>query len=879
MKNYNLTSETNTRLSFTSVFRFALIGMVSLFLSMNTNAQTHADMQMVFVGSTDTTADFDVVLTNDGTTALNFNAIVMRANNATVSTITTSGSTITVIALNNNTIPAWTNSNGTWPAITGNLSYFQTGGSFKLNHSTESTFFNSTNRPSLPANTPVNIGRFRFVVTGGTWIPNSQLGFSWFSNAGIVCSINGAPLDPVTSNLNTPSTISTGVSANQPLNVPTAGPNIAATDCGSTFNYLFYEYINAVPVVGATEYEFRISDLSGVIDTFNSGAIDSIRFSDFVGYAYNSTYSVDVRAKVAGVWSSFGSACNISMGAPTASILSQCGTTLGDITENIFATSVPLVNNYRFEVSQGGSVVGVIDRPFRFFSLSLLPGGPSYGTTYSIRVALFYNGVYTPYGSACSVTTPSLQTTQLTPAYCGVTLTTLSTNIFAVPITGATQYTFRLTNGANVQTFVSNIYLTSLNNFTLTYGTTYNVDVAVTMGGILGAYGSICTLTTPSLPTSQLTATYCGATLTTMSTNIFAVPITGATQYTFRVTNGANVQTHTSNIYLTSLNNFALTYGTTYNVDVAVTVGGVLGAYGTVCSLATPSLPTSQLTAAYFGATLTTMSTNIFAVPVTGATQYTFRVTNGANVQTYVSNIYLTSLNNFTLAYGTTYNVDVAVTIAGLLGAYGSVCTLTTPSSTTITTSMRANNCGITTSNLTQNIFSNGATGATHYKFRLTNGANVQEVETTNYFIGLFNYVLTNGTTYDVDISVKINGVYGVYGPVCTITTPEIATIAANDKPTIVYNDKSLNQKASIFDTKAYPNPYNTIIRLELTSDDATSPVSIKVFDATGRMIETRDVNLNNETSIDLGLDYESGVYQVHVIQNDNSDIVRIVKN
>ena len=136
MKNYNLTSETNTRLSFTSVFRFALIGMVSLFLSLNANSQAHADMQMVFVGSTATTADFDVVLTNDGTTTLNFHDMVMRANNNAPGTIATAGSVITVIALNNNPIPAWTVSGLTWPGMTGNLIYNQTYPSFKLNQGT-----------------------------------------------------------------------------------------------------------------------------------------------------------------------------------------------------------------------------------------------------------------------------------------------------------------------------------------------------------------------------------------------------------------------------------------------------------------------------------------------------------------------------------------------------------------------------------------------------------------------------------------------------------------------------------------------------------------------------------------------------------------------
>ena len=169
--------------------------------------------------------------------------------------------------------------------------------------------------------------------------------------------------------------------------------------------------------------------------------------------------------------------------------------------------------------------------------------------------------------------------------------------------------------------------------------------------------------------------------------------------------------------------------------------------------------------------------------------------------------------------------------------------------------------------------------GATAYRFRLTNGANVQTWVSSNYIAGLWHYTLTPGTTYDVDIAVEINGSFGPYGAVCTITTPGGASIVAvDDKPTTIANDKALSQDAFVFETKMYPNPFGDVIHLELNSDDKDAPVLIYIYDATGRMIESREMNLNIDTTMDLGLDYAKGVYQVHILQNERMETIRVVK-
>jgi hypothetical protein len=220
MKRNHTLFRKNSRSGFYTLAQTAALFMVALTLGNNLNAQEHVDINMVLIGSTSTTADFDIVLTNDGTTELKFNAIVIRANNAPISSITTPGSTISAIALNNNPDPAW-NINGTAPNIVSNMSYLQNGTAFKLNENTNSTSFIPTARPNLPAGVPVTIGRYRLVVNGGTWIPNSQLGFVWHSTAGVVCESDG-----VLTNFNNSNIRTLRVSAIQSLNVTSSDGNL-----------------------------------------------------------------------------------------------------------------------------------------------------------------------------------------------------------------------------------------------------------------------------------------------------------------------------------------------------------------------------------------------------------------------------------------------------------------------------------------------------------------------------------------------------------------------------------------------------------------------------------------------------------------------------
>jgi hypothetical protein len=282
--------------------------------------------------------------------------------------------------------------------------------------------------------------------------------------------------------------------------------------------------------------------------------------------------------------------------------------TLAALTTDITAITSPGAQMYRFEVSNGVALVGIYDISSATpnnFSLAKL-SGITYGTTYSIRVAIKTGGVWGSYGNAHNVNTPALsaatiQTTKITPTFCGATIATLDTKIAANVIQNASGYRFEITTGG-----VTTVYDSLTYNFTLfqtgvavAYGTTYSIRVAVKINGIYGNYGTSCTVTTPTLvannvPTTTIQPIFCGAVLAALNTKIGAVPVFGATKARYEVTIAGGLpvvyEVAASNFML-SQSGVAVLYNTNYSIRVAAFINGVWGNYGAACTVTTPAAP------------------------------------------------------------------------------------------------------------------------------------------------------------------------------------------------------------------------------------------------------------------------------------------------
>ena len=196
--------------------------------------------------------------------------------------------------------------------------------------------------------------------------------------------------------------------------------------------------------------------------------------------------------------------------------------------------------------------------------------------------------------------------------------------------------------------------------------------------------------------------------------------------------------------------------------------------------------PSSSLTPASCGATLTNLSNIIYAVQLSSTAQsgaiqgYRFRVTNGATVRIIDRLVSSFSLNQLPggATYATTYTVEVSVKSNGFFRAYGAPCTITTPAVPNATF-ISSPSCGSTLTNLFNSIFCQQAPGASGYRFRVRNGATLVGVvdRTINRFsltdLGISN--IEFGTTYTIDVLLAFGGNLrpeSEYGPTCTVTTP-----------------------------------------------------------------------------------------------------------
>ena len=138
-------------------------------------------MDMEWLGSTTNTADFQIRLTNTGTSVIKLNSLIIRGVHSPKLTT----GTITWKALNDNTIPEWLG----WPQKgTTNLPYIS--GQRKLNFSSATNIFTNETSPIIPTGSGVVVGTFR-VSTSTTWNPNTDFGFVWeMTTGGVVGYIN-----------------------------------------------------------------------------------------------------------------------------------------------------------------------------------------------------------------------------------------------------------------------------------------------------------------------------------------------------------------------------------------------------------------------------------------------------------------------------------------------------------------------------------------------------------------------------------------------------------------------------------------------------------------------------------------------------------------
>ncbi len=376
---------------------------------------------------------------------------------------------------------------------------------------------------------------------------------------------------------------------------------------------------------------------------------------------------------------------------------------------------------------------------------------------------------------------------------------------------------------------------------------------------------------------TEIKPVYWNTTLASLDTSIVAIPFPGAQMYRFEVKSGATI-IGTYEINSANPNNFALAkflgvaYSTTYSIRVALKIGGTWGGYGNSHNVSTPVLSpatvlTTKILSTFCGTTLSSLDTKIGTTPVSAATGYRFEITTSGTTTVYDSATYNFRLADAVVAtYGTTYAIRVAAQVNGVYGNYGVSCVVTTPSLTANnipTTAILPAICGTTLATLTTKIGTMPVYAATAYRFEITTAGT-----TTIYNSPVYNFILSQAgvtvsynTSYTIRVAAYVNGFWGNYGASCVVTTPPAPT----------------RLKAKMFDVVAYPNPFNSAFKLQVTTlTDET--IFVSVYDMMGKQVEHREVTASEIENSSLGQEYAKGIYNVLVAQGVNTKTVRLVK-
>jgi trimeric autotransporter adhesin len=316
-----------------------------------------------------------------------------------------------------------------------------------------------------------------------------------------------------------------------------------------------------------------------------------------------------------------------------------------------------------------------------------------------------------------------------------------------------------------------------------------------------------------------------------------------------------------------------LTPGATYNfaVKFAYAGGQSVTKYfpytvGDICGVPR----TTQIKSSQCGATFPNFLANIGANVILQASAYRFRITYNGNteiIERLGRSFKLNMLEDY--AFGTDYIVEVAVKIGGVWEQYGQACTISTVDIPT--TELRDTHCGAVIPNIYFSVQSNPVEFAEAYRFRVINGANEQIFVSPvkNFkFRQLGSY--TAGMTYTVEVAVQMNGNWGDYGPVCSVTLGSISPFR---------NNMESEEEDAVTEMKviAFPNPYEDTFTL---SGDfyQDSPVTVQAYDLTGKLLDNMTVNPSEIEGLKLGQRYAAGIYNVIITQGTEQKFLKMVK-
>ncbi len=442
----------------------------------------------------------------------------------------------------------------------------------------------------------------------------------------------------------------------------------------------------------------------------------------------------------------------------------------------------------------------------------------------------------------------------------------------AVASGGNAPYAYSWSNGGNTSTIA------------VSMAGTYTVTITDANG---------CT-TTASIPVqciaSAIVPSFCGNSLNTLADYIYYSSVPGATNYRYQITSGSFNTVHVRGYAAPSFQLGAvpgIQYNTTYAISVAALVNGSWTSYGPVCSITTPTVtPTTSLLSSSCNVTVSSLAQWLYIGSVPGATNYRYRVSAGAFSQVYTRGYHWTNFRiGFVpgIAYNTTYTVEVAAEVGGVWQPYGAACQVTTPS-TVPTTQLVTSQCNTTLSSWSQYLFYQSVPGADNYRVEITDpGSGFSTVYVRGYQWTLWRLDwasnnLQPNTTYNIRVAASVNGTWGNYGPVCTLTTPGVPqprlAVANEQSPAAA----PIAEQSGEWSLSVFPNPARDVVHLQGAWEQGQG-LELRVFDLTGQLVMRQAlISKGAESVLPISTTaLSSGLYLVQVQSGQQVSIVRLV--
>ena len=273
--------------------------------------------------------------------------------------------------------------------------------------------------------------------------------------------------------------------------------------CGAS-NLSLTDFIFCNPISNASDYEYKIIDnTTNFSQTMTRGiSYSNMGLSRFNGIQYGKTYQVIVKSKVNGYWGNYGDTCTISTSSwPTSSLINGlCGGSGISTQSIIYCNAVSGAQDYEFTISN--STIGYSKSISRGQSINYVPlsafPGLIYGNSYEVTIKSKCGGIWSNPGPVCTITiNAGIPTTLLSPTDCNSIGLTRNSYIHCVPITGATEYQFLLSDSLNPSISYKNSISDSIQliNFgRLANNKIYDVKVRAKVGGNWGSYSTNCTI-------------------------------------------------------------------------------------------------------------------------------------------------------------------------------------------------------------------------------------------------------------------------------------------------------------------------------------------------------------------------------------------------